>query len=113
MAMPGSRSNPWDDYRARRAWFLLAFVSWMPLGVFVAFPLYRRFESSTPIYVVGAIGMAFFLITGLRLYAFRCPRCHRPFFHRLLFYNVLSRRCMQCGLAKWSGDESGVSSGAT
>jgi hypothetical protein len=113
MAMSDPQANPWDDYRARRAWFLLAFVSWMPLGVFVAFPLYRRFESDIPIYVVGAIGMAFFLITGLRLYAFRCPRCQRHFFHTLLFYNVLSRRCMHCALPKWSGDKSATAAGAT
>ena len=101
--MRTSQSNPWNDYRARRAWFLLAFLSWMPLGVFVAFPLYRRFRSNIPIYVVAVLGMAFFLITGLRLYAFRCPRCHKPFFHTLVFYNVLSPRCMHCGLPKWYG----------
>jgi hypothetical protein len=106
VTMRSSHSNPWEDYRARRAWFVLAFVLWIPLNVFIAFPLYRHFDSDVPIYLVASLGMGFFMIAGFRLNAFRCPRCRKPFFHTLLFSNGFARRCLHCGLPKWCDETS-------
>jgi hypothetical protein len=42
-------------------------------------------------------------VTGIRLQIFRCPRCGEKFFVSPAYYhNVFARRCLNCGLPKYS-----------
>ncbi len=41
-------------------------------------------------------------VAGIGLDRWRCPRCGRPFFYRYGWRDPLARRCLHCGLRKWS-----------
>ena len=64
-----------------------------------------------PIFVAIAVWMIAFAIVGYQKSNFACPRCGKPFFRRFddrpwrrsWVHNPFARRCMHCGLPKWSG----------
>jgi hypothetical protein len=46
--------------------------------------------------------IAVFFVTAIRLQSFRCPRCGEKFFVSSKYHNVFARRCLNCGLPKYS-----------
>src|SRR2546428_14131174 len=92
----------WQDYRRRRRWF---FGIW--LGGFLVVALVARLLSKLSLgdldfAVLGPAWMTAFVVVAIRLQFFRCPRCHRKFFGALLYSNPLAKKCVHCGLPKWS-----------
>ena len=53
-------------------------------------------------YVLGFAWLVAIVISGVRLAAWRCPRCHNWFFARRLGRNPFARACLHCGLPKWA-----------
>ena len=43
-----------------------------------------------------------FIIASIRLQKFRCPRCGEQFCSSGFYHNVFVRRCLNCGLPKFS-----------
>src|SRR5437867_2231180 len=96
----------WRDYRRRRRWF---FGTWLGGFVIVASlaAIFDRLSLRTAgFWILGPAWMICFLVGALRLQLFRCPRCHRPFFNAYWYGNPLARRCVHCGLPKWSAEDS-------
>ncbi|HEX4146549.1 MAG TPA: hypothetical protein VHY91_23815 [Pirellulales bacterium] len=95
----------WADLRRRSRWF---FGTW--LGGFVAIlaacGLASWLGATAQQLVVAVLAPAWvigFVVLGLRLQMFPCPRCHRPFFFRFFYWSgVLVSSCRHCGLPKWS-----------
>lgn len=92
----------WNDYHRRRRWF---FGVW--LGGFAILVTLDMLLSKLPLRglvfdVLGPIWMIGFVIVAIRLSLFRCPRCHHRFFTTWWHGNPLARKCLHCGLPKWS-----------
>jgi hypothetical protein len=51
-------------------------------------------------------------ITGFRAQRFRCPQCGKPFFVGRWAVNNWARRCVHCGLPKWSEPPATMNSSA-
>ena len=92
-------SSAWTDYRRRRRWFFAVFLGGFAV-VFVG--LFAKLVSGSAIALLGPAWMVGFLITLLRLYTFQCPRCRHWFFLTSWFGNPDARKCLHCGLPKWS-----------
>jgi predicted RNA-binding Zn-ribbon protein involved in translation (DUF1610 family) len=44
-------------------------------------------------------------IASYRSGSFRCPRCGEPFYYRGSYRNGFARRCLHCGLKKWTNED--------
>ena len=98
--------SSWQEYRRRRLWFFVIWLTYVP-GVFVlGYPLTWLFGSDIPIYVVAGAWMLAFIVSANYMESFCCPRCHDAFFRKFWFHNPLARRCVHCGFQKWSDDDS-------
>jgi hypothetical protein len=106
-----SPSSPWNEYRRRRAVCWLAMILWMP-ATLAAVPFSPNgLGLAAPMFVVFILGGVVVNRLGHRVLHFPCPRCLRPFFQASWYYNYFARRCLHCGLPKWS--ETDTSSGST
>ena len=95
----------WSDYRSRRRWVFVICLTYIPAVFALGYPLMRLFGSEIPIYVVAGVWMLAFIVFANYMEAFRCPRCRRAFFRSWWFHNPLARRCVHCGLPKWSDSD--------
>lgn len=92
----------WNDYRKRRK-----MLWYSALGIFAIMAILNFFVSNLAVPILGPIWMVATIVSYFRLLFFRCPRCHHTFFVRWSFMlnNWFARRCMHCGLPKWSKDD--------
>src|SRR4051812_9740050 len=75
-----SQTFSWQNYRRRRFWFFVIWVTYVP-GVFVlGYPLSRLFDSGVPIYILAGAWMVAFIRSANYMELFPCPKCHRAFF---------------------------------
>jgi hypothetical protein len=101
--------STWDDYRRRRNQFLLVF----PTGLFAVWAFIWLFSRVAPgqvmswvFVILGILLMAAFIITGIRLQTFRCPRCGKFFFIACWYRTLFARRCVHCKLPMWQNTQS-------
>ncbi len=92
------------------------FIVWLG-GLIVTFALayvsYQLFQTFVLGWIAAAAWMLGFLVSGIRIKSFPCPRCGQPFFVRRgtfagipwSSYNVLRRSCGTCGLMKGAAAE--------
>jgi hypothetical protein len=92
----------WKGYRKRRRLFWIVFLTYLPGASFIGILLERIFNSEYPIYVVAILWMIAFAVTGLRLTYWKCPRCDNHFFAKRWYVNQFARKCLHCGLPKWT-----------
>ena len=92
----------WREYRKRRNLLLFAFLGYVPVVFIVALVTMRVFGSTTPAFVAAFTWMAFYVIAGIRFQRFKCPRCGKWFFAKWWYHNMFARRCVHCGLTKYS-----------
>lgn len=92
----------WRSYRRRRNQFWLVFAGYVPVCGAVAFVSAELFHTLTPAFVAASLWMGLFLVVGIRVDMWRCPRCGQRFsgtwWYQLGF---LARRCVHCGLRKY------------
>lgn len=113
----GVYAAAWGRYRRSRGAFWILFVLFLP-----AMALVHRAVGSTPgggtvIFCTALVWMVAFTVAGYRAGNFQCPRCGELFFHKFddrawrrdWAHNPFARRCMHCGLPKWSTDDAAVS----
>src|SRR5215469_9727894 len=96
----------WQRYRRLTWQFLLAWLG-CPIAIWLVGGLSSRYlPESAAEYLVAALLVACFiafLVTGIRLQTFRCPRCSERFSMRgFSQYSVFARKCRHCGLKKFS-----------
>ena len=96
-------TSEWSDYRKRRLQFFVAYLVVCPSLALLAVGANQLAASEIIVALVIATGGIAFLVTALRLSAFVCPRCGKPFFHRGIAGNPLTRNCLHCNLPKWAG----------
>jgi hypothetical protein len=104
MNQQANYSEAWNDYRKRRLVFVAVWLSYVP-GLWVAavpISLLTGIKSDYFGYPFMAAWMLAFLIIGLRLAMFRCPRCGNHFFTSWWQGNPFARKCLHCHLPKWA-----------
>src|SRR5437879_5295172 len=95
-------TSAWDDYRRRRRWFFGVWLGGFLFVASLAALLNKLSLGDLAFWILGPAWMASFVVVAARLQLFRCPRCHRRFFNTFWYGNLLARRCVHCGLPKWS-----------
>jgi hypothetical protein len=107
MTLPTSPdySAAWRDLRRRRIIFYAVWVGYVP-AVFAIYyvalrPLLHVFMIKEDYLVLPVAGlwMVAFLVAGIRVQLFRCPRCHQWFFAKW-YSNPFTRKCLHCGLPR-------------
>jgi len=98
-------ATAWEDYRRRRRWF---YGVW--LGGFLVIALLLSILSKLRLdnlafYILGPGWIIAFILAACRVQSFRCPRCQQRFFATSWYYNSFARRCVHCGLRKWSEND--------
>jgi len=81
------------------------FLGYVPV-VFAATELFLRFfHTYSPGFVLAVAWMAGWVVTGVRLNTWRCPRCGK-WFAATWWYSkgFFARKCVHCGLAKYALD---------
>ena len=93
----------WDRYRALRTRLRrLSFLA-VPAAVGLAFLSNLLATTFLLFWVAAMLLFLAFLVTGLELSRFPCPRCARPFFStRWIVKNRFRKTCRHCGLQKWA-----------
>ena len=83
----------WKSYR-RRLWAAVAAWAVPPVLVKLA-----GLGGALEIALIAA-WLFLFTLSMVRLYSFRCPRCHEWFFLKSLRNHPLAKNCVHCGLPK-------------
>src|SRR5262245_50197557 len=97
-----SRIESWDDYRRRRRWFLVIWLTYVPGALALGDPLSRLTGSGIPVYIIAGAWILAFIAAANYMEAFPCPRCRRAFFRKWWCHNPLAKDCVHCGFAKWA-----------
>jgi len=92
----------WIEYRRRRKLFAFVFIGYMPVVSAAAFIEGRIFHTQIFAFTLAFGWMAFFLMSGIRLNTWPCPRCGEWFFATWWYNNPFARRCVHCKLPKYS-----------
>ena len=99
----------WRELKKRSKLFWFSFLSYIPGVLIIGLPFSKLSKSETPIFVVAIFWMLFFLASGIYLQIFKCPRCHKKYFFKkrgiIWIFNLFSRKCLNCELKKWQGNE--------
>jgi len=92
----------WNEYRKRRNLFLFAFLGGLPivsgLGSLGSWVLHTL----APFPILAISWIAFFVVAGIRLSCWPCPRCGDWFAATWWSHNLFAQRCVHCGLPKYS-----------
>jgi len=110
ISTPAYRAN-WRSHAIWRRIFLIALLTYFPgvaaLGIFLS----AQYQTGTILIVIWQIWAGLLIISGVRIGAFRCPRCGSLFFARRTnqwpYHNILARSCQTCGLRKWATSDPG------
>jgi hypothetical protein len=92
----------WQDYKRRRNQFWIVVGAYLPICFAIALVSIKLFHSLVPGFVAAFIWMGLLTISGIRIQAWRCPRCGK-LFAGTWWYNLglMARRCVHCGLRKY------------
>lgn len=96
-SMSGNRPTTWHEYRRQRTRCLLICLGGVPAAALLGLIVPAAF----PILVIAWFAGS--LWSSMVLSYFKCPRCGKPFIIRASGgYNGFARKCLNCGLPKWS-----------
>lgn len=95
------------DWRERRTRTRLLFAAWLaaPVSTIAAVAIASRLGLSAAavewiFWIVAGLSLAVFLLAGLRLVLFPCPRCAKPFAATRWGHWPQTRACRHCGLER-------------
>jgi hypothetical protein len=103
----------WRSYRRSRRAFWALFVLFLPALALVNRAVGAHANGGTIVAVTAFAWMIACSLAGYRSSNFACPRCGKLFFRKFddrpwrgeWAHNPFARRCMHCGLAKWSTED--------
>jgi hypothetical protein len=92
----------WGNYKKHRNQFTVVSAACLTLALAFAYLTDRVYHTYVPGYIFGVFWLMSFAFTRSRLQAFPYPRCGKRFFKTAWYGNILARRCVHCGLAKYA-----------
>ena len=97
----------WRRYKKLRTFFFLIWLGYVPACIVFTMFFYPRLHSFAPSVAFALLWMLMFAVAGMRLAAWRCPRCGKVF-SRTGWYRrgiLLAPKCVHCGLPKYAGGD--------
>jgi ferric-dicitrate binding protein FerR (iron transport regulator) len=106
----GQHAEAWRRYRRLSRAFWILFLFFLPGLAAIDRALRSLRGRQTVILVIALAWMLAFAVIGYLKWNLRCPRCGELFFHtfddrpwrRGWVHNPFARRCLHCGLPKWT-----------
>ena len=92
----------WNEYRKRRNLVLFAFLGFMPFVGAVGSLSGKMFHTDAIFTVFALSWLGFIAVSSVRLNCWPCPRCSKWFAGTWLYRIPFARRCVHCGLPKYS-----------
>jgi hypothetical protein len=100
--------DSWTALGRRWRQFFVVWLGGFVMAFALAYLSYQLFHTFALGWVAAAAWMLGFLVTGIRVQSFPCPRCGQPYFARRgtlagipwFSNNVFRRTCGSCGLPK-------------
>jgi hypothetical protein len=102
----GDFASAWNDYRRCRRWYFGIGLGSVAVIAIVGTLLDKASIRDPILWVLVPIWVIAFLIAGIRVCRFKCPRCAQPFFATGCRAHLLARCCLHCGLRKWAKNDS-------
>jgi len=101
--LPEDYTDAWRRYKKTRNLYWFVFLGYVPVMFVAAYFSLWVFHNFSFAYAFAFAWAAAFLVTGVRLSAWRCPRCGK-WFAAKWWYNkgFLARKCVHCGLPKYA-----------
>jgi len=97
----GEYEKEWRRYRRLVAYNIAAFLGAIPFTMGATVIAEKLLHSDALFPYFGGFSVALWLFSGLRLFAFNCPRCGKCFIGRWWYGNsFLVNRCAHCGLPR-------------
>ena len=100
--MSSNKPTTWLEYRRQRTLCLFVCLGGIPAAALISMVIPNAG-------VVSVVGIAWFVSSvwlSMSLSYFKCPRCGKPFIIREGGgYNGFTRKCLNCGLPKWSAPD--------
>ncbi len=99
----------WNEYR-RRCWVFRLLLLMTPAWIIYAASIQTSLISyglshGTAFYSTFMPMMALLIVANARRMLWPCPRCGRPFHVTWWYGNPWGRRCVHCGLPKWTSTQ--------
>lgn len=93
----------WQRYRRLRNINFVVVACYVPVTMAFALLGTWLLGSLVPGFVVAGAFMVTFMVLGIKLQAWRCPRCGKRFSAKW-WYNkgLMARKCVHCGLPKYT-----------
>jgi hypothetical protein len=101
--MTASHQSGWEDCKRRELWYRVVIYGFVPF-VFIASVVASQLAGSDALFfIMGSVALFATIVVGYRMMHFECPRCHRSFFlSRWWIFQPHKKKCVHCGLQKWS-----------
>ena len=94
----GSFAEQWQHFRRVRAQFLGFWYGGALLSITVGLLLHWPGRASVWRPILGVVAAALMLLTSVRLFEFKCPRCRKPFVRAFWRTTPWRGTCVHCGL---------------
>src|ERR1019366_6791667 len=94
--------SAWQSYRtwSHLTWFLV--LVGLPAVLVIGFVQRPLLESEVPMMAAGIPWAIALFVARCKARDFSCPQCGRLFFRETWYCNDFAKRCVHCGLRKWS-----------
>jgi hypothetical protein len=86
------------EYQKRRLILWGTLLTLIPAVMIIGFPLGRVLGIAAIPTIVAVLWFAAALAAAIYRTTWKCPRCHKPFFRRLLYHAAFTTKCVHCGL---------------
>ncbi|CAN5715463.1 hypothetical protein BH24ACI1_BH24ACI1_17420 [soil metagenome] len=105
-----SYQKEWKEHRKRQKTFWLVILGYIPIAL-LSLSLGYFYENNKIIGVASSslwvVFLVIFVICGIRLQFWECPRCEHSFHRTWWWNNIFSRKCLHCKLPKYAGSSFG------
>ena len=93
--------SAWETHRRDRFRSWACTFAWLPFVAIWSWFTERVIESFGAFVVGFVLYTVCLFVVAHRASHFACPRCRKPFY-RTWWHNGFARKCVHCGLPKWS-----------
>jgi hypothetical protein len=91
----------WERYKTLRNQFVFVFAG-APIVFTFQYLTVKLFHTTFPALILNICWTVLLVLSGFRMLWFPCPRCGKMFFAKWYFDDAFARRCVHCGLPKYS-----------
>lgn len=95
----------WSELRRHQRHRMVFNLSFVPVGVVLGIIAFMLFGNAAYAFPLVAAMLVVDVWIRVRLSKLKCPRCGQPFFRSAVYYNTWARRCLNCGVRRWTTEQ--------